>query len=194
MGNDKVNTDLIKLLKKGDMIAFDSIYKHYSKRLYGFVLRFIKNENDAEEIVQEVFMKIWERKSQIDLNSFFESFLFTIAYNTTISLLRKRVNERKYFEYIQYRQQILSSDEIISDIHLKECKETLKELLNQLTPRQKEIFLLSRKEGLTHNEIAIKLTISPNTVKNHLISTLSFLKTRLNKDFFMGLLFLCLFV
>ncbi|HET55385.1 MAG TPA: RNA polymerase sigma-70 factor [Ignavibacteria bacterium] len=194
MVSENVNTDPIKLLKKGNMLAFDSIYNKYSKRLYGFVLRFIKNEADAEEIIQEVFLKIWEGKEKIDPRASFESYLFTVSYNTTMSLLRKRANEVKYVEFIKYRQHVLNENEIIDDIHYKELTIKLNELLNQLTPRQKEIFLLSRKEGLTHNEIAQKLNISSNTVKNHFISILKFLKSGLSKDFFTGLLFIYLFL
>jgi RNA polymerase sigma-70 factor, ECF subfamily len=64
--NEKSDTDLLNLLKKGDMRAFDTIYERYCKRMYGFVIRYIKQEEDAEEIVQEVFLKIWESRKRID--------------------------------------------------------------------------------------------------------------------------------
>jgi RNA polymerase sigma-70 factor, ECF subfamily len=190
---ERSNNDLIKLLKKGDMLAFDAVYERYCKRMYGFVIRYIKQEEDAEEIVQEVFLKIWESRKKIDTYLSFDSFIFTIAYNTTISLLRKRVNEKKYLEYLQLRQQITNADEIIDEIHFKQIKEQLNTSLNQLTPRQREIFLLSREEGLTHSEIAKKLNISPNTVKNHLVTVLSFLRSGIGKNMIAGILFIYLF-
>ena len=193
MKKEKSNTDLLNLLKKGDMTAFDAIYERYCKRLYGFVLRYIKQEADAQEIVQEVFLKLWESREKIDTYSSFDSFIFTIAYNTTISLLRKRVNEGKYLEYLQYRQHINNADDIINEIHFREIKEQLKSSLDQLTPRQREIFQLSREEGLTHDEISKKLNISPNTVKNHMVSTLAFLKSRISKTMIAGVLFIYLF-
>jgi RNA polymerase sigma-70 factor, ECF subfamily len=191
--NEKSDTDLLNLLKKGDMRAFDTIYERYCKRMYCFAIRYIKQEEDAEEIVQEVFLKIWESRKRIDTYSSFNSFIFTIAYNTTISLLRKRVNENKYLEQLQLRQQINNSDEIIDEIHFKQIKEQLNTSLNQLTPRQREIFLLSREEGLTHSEIAKKLNISPNTVKNHLVTVLSFLRSGIGKNMIAGILFIYLF-
>lgn len=176
------------------MSAFDAIYERYCKRLYGFVFRYIKQEVDAEEIVQEVFIKIWESRKIIDSYSSFESFIFTIAYNSTISLLRKRVTEKKYLEQIKYRQQINNSEDIINEIHYNEMNERVKSLLNQLTPRQKEIFILSREEGLSHEEIAKKLNISSNTVKNHLVSALAYIKSHIDSSLIINLLFIHLFL
>jgi len=187
------NSELLLQLKEGDMVAFDAIYTKYSKRLFGFVLRYIKQEPDAEGIVQEVFIKIWESRSKIDVYSSFESFLFTIAYNTTMSLLRKRLNEKKYLENLQSLQYLEGVDEITNEIQFNELNENVQILLNKLTPRQKEIFQLSRMDGLTHDEIAKKLNISVNTVKNHIVSALSFLKNNLDNTLIINYLFISLF-
>ena len=160
----KSNKDLLLLIQKDDNIAFYNLYERYCKRLHGFVFRYIKQKEDAEEIVQEVFVKIWESRNKIDANSSFESFLFTIAYNTTISLLRKRMNESKYLEHIKSLQQPNNSPDFIDEIYFNELNDRVQSLLNELTPRQKEIFQLSREEGLTHDEIAKKLDIAVNTV------------------------------
>ena len=188
------NKELLILLKKGDLIAFDSIYAMYSKRLYGFVLRYIKQKEDAESIIQEVFLKIWETKNQIDIYSSFDSFIFTVAYNTTISLIRKRINEQKYYDRLKLQQQITDTDQIIEEIHYREINAQIKSLIEQLTPRQNEVFRLSREEGLTHEEIAKKLGISVNTVKNHLVSALAFLKSNIDKDLIINFLFVSLFL
>ena len=190
----KSNKDLFILLKKGDVIAFDSIYEIYSKRLYCFVLRYVKQKEDAEGIVQEVFIKIWETRNKIDIYSSFDSFIFTIAYNTTINLLRKRVSEHKYYERLNSIQQITEADQIIDDIYFKEINTQLQSVLNKLTPRQKEIFQLSREEGLTHEEIAKILNISVNTVKNHMVTTLAFIKSYLDKGLITNFLFISLFL
>jgi RNA polymerase sigma-70 factor (ECF subfamily) len=194
LNSAKSNNELVKLLKNGDMRAFDAIYEKYSRKLYGFVLRYLKQETDAEEIVQEVFFKIWKSRSRIDIYSSFESFLFTIAYNSTISLLRKRANEKNYLEYLKQRQQIDQASNQIDEIQYNELNEQVESLLNELTPRQKEIFRLSRYEGLSHEEIANKLNISVNTVKNHLVAALSFLKSNLDNGFMINLLFISLFL
>jgi RNA polymerase sigma-70 factor, ECF subfamily len=190
----KSNSELILLIQKDDRVAFYHIYERYSKRLYGFVLRYIKQKEDAEEIVQEVFVKIWESREKIDAYSSFESFLFTIAYNTTISLLRKRTNEQKYLEHIKSLQQPDNSPDLIDEIHFNELNERVQSLLNELTPRRKEIFQLSREEGLSHDEIAKKLDISVNTVKKHMTNTLSFLKQQIDTGLTINLLFIYLFL
>ena len=194
MKNTKSNSVLIELLKKGDMAAFDAIYNKYCHKLHQFVVRYLKQEEDAEGIVQEVFIKIWEARGKIDVYASFESFLFTIAYNSTISLLRKRVIETKSREYLKSLQKIDTADKIIDEIQFKELNQKVQSLIKQLTPRQKEIYLLSREEGLTHKEIAQKLSISENTVKNHLVTTLKYLKSHIDSSLAVNILFLCLFL
>ena len=119
----KSNQELLILLREGDRVAFYNIYERYCKRLYGFVLRYIKQEADAEEIVQEVFVKVWEARTKIDVYSSFESFLFTVAYNATISLFRKRVSEKKYLEHLKSLQQSEYVPDAANEIHFNELNE-----------------------------------------------------------------------
>jgi RNA polymerase sigma-70 factor (ECF subfamily) len=190
----KSNSDLILLIQKDDQVAFYNLYERYCRRLYGFVFRYIKQKEDAEEIVQEVFVKIWESRNKIDAYSSFESFLFTIAYNTTISLLRKRTSEKKYLEHLQSLQHPDDLPDLIDEIHFNELNDRVQLLLNELTPRQKEIYHLSREEGLSHDEIAKKLDISVNTVKKHMVNTLAFLKSQIDSNLSINLLFAYLFL
>lgn len=190
----KSNQELLLLLREGNQVAFYNIYERYCKRLYGFVLRYIKQEADAEEIVQEVFIKVWEARAKIDVYSSFESFLFTIAYNATISLFRKRVTEKKYLEHLMSLQQFENAPDVTNEIHFNELNERLHTLLNELTPRQKEIFQLSREDGLTHEEIAQKLNISVATVKKHISNTLAFLRSNMDSSLIVNALFVYLFL
>lgn len=191
----KSNQELLLLLREGNQVAFYNIYERYCKRLYGFVLRYIKQEADAEEIVQEVFIKVWEARAKIDVYSSFESFLFTIAYNATISLFRKRVTEKKYLEHLMSIQQFESAPDVTNEFHFNELNERLHTLLNELTPRQKEIFQLSREDGLTHEEIAQKLNISVATVKKHIGNTLAFLRSNIDdSSLIVNALFVYLFL
>jgi len=176
------------------MKAFDIIYKKYSRRLYGFVFRYVKQEADTEEIVQEVFIKIWKTRGKIDVYSSFESFLFTVAHNATVNLLKKRATEQKYIEHIKSLQIINESYQLTDEIHYKELNQKFQGVLNELSPRQKEIFQLSREEGLSNKEIAEKLSISVQTVKNHLVTALSFLKRKLDNGLLISGLFISLFL
>lgn len=194
MNNNKSNTELIKLLKKGDIAAFDAIYNQYCHKLHQFVFMYLKQEEDAEEVVQEVFIKIWESREKVDVYLSFESFLFTIAYNSTMSLLRKRVSETKSREYLKSLQKIETEEKVIDEIQYNELNNKVQSLLEQLSPRQSEIYLLSREEGLSHKEIAIKLNISESTVNNHLVTILKFLKSNIDSSLFINSLFIFLFL
>ena len=123
----------------------------------------------------------------------FESFLFTISYNTTISLLRKRLSENKSREYLKSVQQIQNADNVTDEMHFNELNRKVQSLLQQLTPRQKEIYYMSREEGLTHMEIAKRLRISENTVRNHIVTILKFLKSNMDTSLITSILFFNLF-
>lgn len=194
MKNCKTNRELLLLLRNGDHIAFYIIYERYCKKLYAFVLRYIKQKSDAEEIVQEVFMKIWETRNRIDVFSSFDSFLFTIAYHSTMSVFRRRISEHKYVEYLKSLQQVENNPDFTDDIQFCELNEKVQKLLNNLTPRQKEIYQLSRLEGLTHEEIAGKLEISVLTVKKHIANTLAFLKSHIEPGTMFHLFYIYFFL
>lgn len=194
MKSNKSNKELLLKIKDDDKVAFYNIYERYCNRLFSFVLRYLKLESDAEEIVQEVFVKIWESRNNINPDSSFEAYLFTIAYNTTINLLRKRVNEKKYLEHLASVQEINSAPELIDEIYFNELSNKIREQLNKVTPRQKEIFMLSREKGLSNAEIAEKLGISVLTVKKHISNTLAFLKSGLDKSMFISVLFVYMFL
>lgn len=185
---------MVFLLRNGDMAAFDAIYHKYCHRLYQFVFRYLKNDADSQEIVQEVFVKLWQSREKLDAYASFESFLFTIAYNTTISLLRKRISETKSLQYLKSVQQIFEPESAVDELQFQELNQQVSVLLEKLTPRQRQIFDLSRGEGLSHREIAEQLDISENTVKNHLVAVLKFLKSKIDNGLIINALFLSLFV
>ena len=162
------DSETIKRFKADDMSAFDIIYRKYSKKLYRFAYSIIKDKPDAEGIVHEVFIKVWEKRNKIDEYLSFESYLFTITYNTTISFIRKKAKENKYIEYMKSLQNPSIQSNIIPEIEYKELKEKSEKIIGLLPSRQKQIYKLSRGEELTYKEIAAKLNISINTVETHM--------------------------
>jgi RNA polymerase sigma-70 factor, ECF subfamily len=190
----EIDKTVIEGMKNGDMASFDIIYRTYSKRLFGFVLQIIKNDSDAEEIVQEVFIRIWESRRQIDSFSLFDSYLFTIAYNKTISLIRKRLSEKKYIDYVKSLQNISETPEPYDESEFNKLSEHVNSLVDQLPPRQKQVFKLHRQEGLAYQEIAEKMNISKNTVENHMAKALKFLRQRINMEHLAGLFFVWMFL
>jgi len=190
----KINQNVVEDFTSGDLRAFDLLYHTYYNRLYNFVFGLIKIRTESEGIVQEVFIKIWESRNQLNKHSSFESFLFTVAYNTTISLLRKKATEKKYIEYIKSIQIETELPLIDEELDLKKLNKTITEEIDKLPKRQKEVFKLKYFENYSYKQIADKLQISVNTVENHMAKSRLFLKQNLSKNYLTGLLLIALFL
>ena len=190
----KISETIIEEVKNGDMAAFDIIYRAYCKRLYKFVFGIIKTESDAEEIVQDVFVKIWEAHSNIDDLALFDSYLFTIAYNSTISLIRKKMSEDKYIQHVKSLQVPVQNKITDEDYDFEFISVRVNELVDKLPPRQREVFKLHRENELTYRQIAEKLKISINTVENHMSKALKFLRNNLKRESLAAIMFFYLFL
>lgn len=182
---------LVESLSKGNLLAFNSLYKEYSNRLYRFAIGYLKSDDEAEELVQEVFTIIWEKRMTLKEELSFKSFLFTIAFN----IIKKHFRTKTYLsEYVKSNSGD-TSDNITSDnITYNSLHQYIAELVDQLPDRRKEIFIKSRFEGLNTKEIAEKLQISHKTVENQLTEALKFIRTNLNKENIPVLLFFILFI
>ena len=189
-----IDSETIKQFKADDMSALDIIYRKYSKKLYRFAYSIIKVKPDAEGIVHEVFIKVWEKRNKIDEYLSFESYLFTITYNTTISFIRKKVKENKYIEHLKFMQNPSIQSNIIPEIEYKELKDKSEKIIDLLSSRQKQIFKLSREEGLTYKEIAAKLSISINTVETHMERALKSIRKNLGEVSIVLLILYYLFI
>lgn len=176
------------------MTAFDLLYEQYSHKLYTFIYKLLKNETEAEEIVQEVFVKLWESRQKLDHSKLLHSFIFTIAYNHSIDLIRKQINNKKYLEHLKQSSLIDSSPSVISQVEYNELNKQVEDLIGQLPERQKQIYRLHREEGLTYSEIATRLGISKNTVENHMVKALKYLRDHLDSTLSINLLFISLFL
>ena len=182
---------LVHNLSKGNLLAFNTLYKAYSGRLYRFALGYLKSEAEAEELVQEVFTLIWEKHQTLKEELSFKSFLFTIAFNIIRKHFRTKAYLSEYFKtVIGADQDMQTSQKITYDSLYK----YITELVNQLPNRRKEIFIKSRFEGLNIKEIAEKLKISHKTVENQLTDALKFIRIKLNRESLPVLLFFVLFV
>ena len=192
-GEIHMDIELGKRIRKGDMKAFDDLYIQYSQRLYGFAFSILKNQEDAKEIVQETFLKLWNKRSDIDSSYSLKSYLFSISYNISIDLLRKRTKDADFQTYLK---NFMNADGSRTDelVIFNELNEELARLIAELPEQRKKIYLLSREEGLSHKEIADKLGIAVKTVENHMNLTLKFLRRNLGGNSIVILLFASLFV
>ena len=194
LNNDNISQELLNRLKNGDILAFDQIYELYSHKLFSFVLKILKNEDEADDIVQEVFVKIWESKHKLEDYKSLNSYIFTIAYNNSIDLIRKRINNTKYLEHLRNSDSINVSPSIVSQIEFNELNNRAEKLIANLPERQKQVYLLHREEGLTYPQIAEKLGISKNTVENHMVKALKYLRQNMDNSLLITVLFVSLFL
>lgn len=182
---------LVSNLAKGNILAFNSLYIEYSKRLYRFALGYLKSEAEAEDLVQEVFTIIWEKRSRLKEELSFKSFLFTIAFNIIMKHFRTKSYMAEYFRTEIGDYSDLQTSQTITHDSLKKY---IIAIANQLPERRRDVFIKSRFEGLSIKEISEKLEISHKTVENQLTNALKFIRTKLNKENLPVILFFILVI
>jgi RNA polymerase sigma-70 factor (family 1) len=175
------NDALLIKLKNGDATVFEGIYNQYRSRIYSYALKLCKSTVIAEEIVQEVFIKIWQKREQLNPELHFGAYLKKITLNHVLNHLKKVAREKSLQdELFNYLSLIRNSAE--DRLLEKELLKTYEEAIAQLPPQKKIIYQLSRNEELSHDEIAKKLNISKNTVKNHMVEATKFIRNYVSKN------------
>lgn len=171
----------------GDERAFDALFNTFLPKLYPFIIKFIKSEPAAQEIVQETFIRVWlsrDKLSEIDNPG---GWLYKVASNECYSYLRKSILNNKFSNAISFEPDPVNTT--VENVALKELNRIIGEAIDKLPAQRKKIYRLSRDEGKSIPEIASLLNISPNTVKNALVSALKFIREYLVKY---GVVFLLL--
>lgn len=173
--NHGLEKELILLLKRGCNKAFRALFSNYHKKIYNLSRNMGLLHEDAEGIVQDVFLQIWENREKLNENFSFNALLFTITKRIIFKKIRKKIYAAAYKNYITHVHKNLNNnteDEIIySDLN-----KYVQNGINQLAPIRKEIFTLSKQQGLTNDGIAQKLNISKRTVENHLYRAIKQIK------------------
>lgn len=171
---------LILRLIEGDEDAFCELYATYKNRLIYFAMRFLKSREYAEDVFQDAFTVVWQSRRFINPDASFSSYLYTIMRNRRLNQLRNAANEEKLKESI-LSQALDYTEDTKREVMLNDLKSLISHALQQLTPRQREIFEMSREAQLSHKEIADKLGISVNTVQEHISISLKLIRTYLIK-------------
>lgn len=184
--------ELVDKLQKGDVDAFDLIYNKYSGKLYAFGLKYLRSKDEAEELVQSVFLKLWENHRILKKEASFKSFLFTIAYNDICKLFRKRKYKQEYINKILLEGTHASSQSE-EDIDYKSVLVHIQKIIDLLPEKQRTIFLKSKFEGKSTKEISSEIGLSPGTIDNSISRSLKFIRSRLSKENFAVALFVSLF-
>lgn len=185
--------NLVKMLQMGNVVAFDSLFDVYSPKLYGFAMKYFKNESDSEELVQEVFVQVWEHRQSLKSELSFKSYLFTIALNQIRKHFNKKSISLHYFENLHQDSETEDNSAFQNDDY-ESIMAQINLIIGQMPPRRREIFMKSKLEGKSSKEISAELNISAGTVDNQVSEALQFIRSQLkNKDFAL-LLFAVLFV
>lgn len=188
----QTDSELVEKLRKGDVEAFDLVYKKYAGKLYAFSLKYLKSTEESEELVQSVFLKVWENQSNLKKETSFKSYLFTIAYNEVCNIFRRRINRQKFInETLAGNWE--SSDASEKQIDYQFVLEQVEQIIARLPEKQRIVFLKSRNEGKTSKEIATELELSPGTVDNYVSESIKFIRKNLQDKHFSVCLFFSLF-
>ncbi|HEX2967467.1 MAG TPA: RNA polymerase sigma-70 factor [Bacteroidales bacterium] len=182
---------LVRELSKGNILAFNTLFKEYSRRLYGFALGYLKSEEEAEELVQEVFTIIWEKRFDLKEELSFKSFLFTISFN----IIKKHFKSRAYLsEYLQSGLNDEADTHTSKVISYNSLYNFIISLVEKMPERRRLIFIKSRFEGMSIREISEEFGISHKTVENQISDALKYLRENLKNEGLQVLLFIVLFL
>lgn len=180
--DEHIDERLIARFRKGDMDAFRKIYESHSKSLYRFAFSYLKDSFEAEEIVQDVFLKVWEKREEVDEQKSFTSYLYRITVNKIFNELKHRVVKKKYEQHALKFDQI-TGETPESSIQFQELNTKLEKLLTELPKQQRNIFIMSRMKGQSNTEIAQTMSLSIRTVENQIYRASKFIKLHLKDDY-----------
>ncbi len=165
---DFSESDLLRRLKQDDERAFDALFRHYSALVYRFAFSYLKSRPAAEEIVQECFIKIWEKRAQLRDDVPLKGYLFTTAHHAVLNELRRDQH------HLRLNGEVAAAgpSSVANEAEYQEMEALYQAALDRLPPKQREVFVLSRQLGLSYPEIAARQGVSVKTVEAHIMQAL----------------------
>ena len=170
---------LVCELQRGNSKAFEALYLRYHSRLYNYANRILKNKQEAEGLVQEVFISIWENHEKLDVSKSFSGFIFRIARNKVLNIIKQNLTHQVYTKYVSENDKV--RDDLRKEIEYREFIDLLRKSIDALPEKTKSIFLLSRNDGLTYKEIAEKTEFSVNIIDHEIRKALLEIRQFLDK-------------
>jgi RNA polymerase sigma-70 factor (ECF subfamily) len=174
--------ELLQQVAEGNEQAFQTLFKNHRGRLYHYILGIVKSKEIAEELVLDVFLKIWMGKEVVNSIENMDAFLFRVAYNKSIDFIRKAARSPKIIDIVWDNIQFAADRNPETQLIQQEYNNILREAIDLLPPKRKEIYRMSREEGLSHAEIAKELSIAKSTVANQIVDAQVFIKSFLLKN------------
>lgn len=163
--------DLLNLMAQGDGHAYQIIFEKYWDSIYASALLLCKSSVLAEDITQDVFAMVWEKRSTLPAVEKLEAYLFISARNLIYSRMRKLASDKAYRQYIQHCCQD-NEESVHEQVAYRELEQTILRSIHELSPQQQKAFKLSRFQGLPHKEIAQKMELSPLTIKSYIVQAI----------------------
>lgn len=173
-----VDTDSMKQLSFMDLQSFESLFRQYYAMLCSYAFRFVDDADLAEEIVQDLFCKLWEKRMELQINTSVKSYLYSAVHNRCLKYIEHRNVQNKYRSYYLQHQSEIDSEPYESS-GLLELQAIIDQTLDSLPERCSRIFRLNRFEGLKYHEIAEKLAVSVKTVEANMGKALKILRKNL---------------
>ena len=174
--------ELLQQVSEGDEVAFQSLFNLYYDRLFQYVFGFTKSRQVTEELVMDVFLKIWLGRAILPDITHFDSFLFRVAHNKSIDFLRAVARDPLFKDLLWEQIEFTNNDHSDSRLIVQEYEQKLREAIGLLSPQRKKVYQLSRNEDMNHDQIAAQLNLSKYTVNNHIVEALRFIRNYLSKN------------
>lgn len=171
--------ELVDLLSQGNEAAFTEIYERYKTVLFLHVRRMLDEDDQARDVIQELFVSLWVKRAELVVKTSLKSYLYTAVKNKVLNILMHNKHHDLYMQSMLdvYKEGKYSTDEVVRE---KELAGIIEQEINRLPARMREVFVLSRKEHLSYSEIASKMSISEETVKKQISYALKILRIRIN--------------
>lgn len=189
-----VHQQLLQRIQHGDENALQHLYDLYFDKLYHFATSFFQNALQAEDVVQETFIKLWQNRHKINASQSLDAYLLTIVKNASIDLVRQELRMRLRNEELKQFNRKMEHQTGESILFQQELKGKIDSAVQRLPPKTRTVFSLKHKEGLSNGEIARQLNISKKTVENHINLALSRLRQSLSTSEFYSLGILLLII
>ncbi len=183
--------ELTRLLGRGSKDAFHLLYMRYGLKIRRFAKSYLKQEQDTEELVQDVFLKLWNKKEVLDSSGNLKAFIYKTAVNSIYDFIRRKNIEQAFRDYTKEGSAV--SDQTWDEVVFNDMLFHVNRLIEKMPEQRRKIFMMSKEEGLTNDEIADVLRLSKRTVENQLYRATSFLKKNMSLNSFSSVLFFYLF-
>ncbi|MDE6587966.1 MAG: RNA polymerase sigma-70 factor [Paramuribaculum sp.] len=163
---------LIDRLRQSDYDAFSTLYRRYSPRVYHTVLRMFGNADVAADVVQDLFLKIWEKRADMDPSGNFEAYIHVVARNLAYSYLRNELDKLENISTAEAAAMCAGGDDPSKELEAMSTGEFIRRIIDSMPPVRRQIFIMSRFDNLSHKEIAARMNISERTVESHIYQAL----------------------